>query len=400
MSTGYGTLWLALLLGSGNVPAMESPASRQIAVDQGVGPHTQKHHQEEPTGAHKGEQGHAEDSPPEVHLAPAQLRTLDLRTEILQPRVLGETLRAPGEVRLNAYATVRVAPRITAQVTARHARLGDRVAAGQPLVTLSSVGLAEAQGHLVVAEREWARVRELGAKVVSEGRYLEAQTTRQQARARVLAFGMTLDQVDELLRSGAAKADGTFSLLAPQAGTVVADDFLLGELVEPGRALFEVTDESVRWVEARMSAEEVARLAVGASAQVGYGGAWIEGRLTQIHHRIDEASRTQAVRLEVPDPAHRLHPGVFVDVVAQVGGGEPVLALPETAVLRSPDGDWQVFTTGDEAGAFRPAEVRLVRTAGGLAVIEGIAPGTEVVTHGAFFLAAELAKGGFDLHGH
>jgi cobalt-zinc-cadmium efflux system membrane fusion protein len=41
-----------------------------------------------------------------------------------------------------------------------------------------------------------------------------------------------------------------------------------------------------------------------------------------------------------------------------------------------------------------------VRTAGGLAVIEGLAPGTQVVTQGAFFLQSELAKGGFDPHNH
>ena len=76
------------------------------------------------------------------------------------------------------------------------------------------------------------------------------------------------------------------------------------------------------------------------------------------------------------------------------------MALPETAVVRSPDGDWQVFVAGDEPGAFMPKAVRVIRSTGGLAVIEGLSPGTEVVTHGAFFLASELAKGGFDPHNH
>jgi RND family efflux transporter MFP subunit len=303
-------------------------------------------------------------------------------------------------VRLNAYATSQVTPRIPAQVLARHARLGETVSAGQPLVTLSSVEMAQAQGELVVAEQEWRRVRSLGEKVVSERRYLEARVARQQARARVLAYGMQASQVDALLRDGTEHADGSFQLLAPQAGTVIRDAFVGGELVEPGRVLFEITDEHRRWVEARMPPDEVARVAVGAPARVRDGEAWLEGRVTQIHHSLDEATRTQAVRIEVPDPAHRLHPGLFLDTLVFVGASDPVLAVPEAAVLRSPDGDWQVFVAGDEPGAFVPTEVELLRTAAGLAVIRGLPEGAEVVVHGAFFLQSELAKGGFDIHQH
>ena len=121
---------------------------------------------------------------------------------------------------------------------------------------------------------------------------------------------------------------------------------------------------------------------------------------TQIHHLLDETTRTQAVRIEVPDPGHRLHPGVFVDASIMVGEGDPVLAVPESAVLRGPDGDWLVFVAVDEEGAYAPAEVDVLRTRGGLTVIEGLPPETRVVTQGAFFLQSELAKGGFDPHNH
>lgn len=344
--------------------------------------------------------GHMLEEPMEVRLTPKQLQTLGIVTAPLERRKLSESLRAPGEVRLNSYATAQVTPRIEAQVTGRHARLGDQVEVGQPLVTLSSVEMAVAQGDLVVAEREWQRLTKLGDRFVSDSNYLEASVARQKARSRASAFGMTPAQIDFLVQSDFQKADGTFELLAPRAGTLVRDAFVLGELVEPGRVLFEITDESVRWVEARMPPEEVALVSVGDSARVGYRDAWLEGRVTQIHHLLDEITRTQAVRIEVPDPGHRLHPGVFVDVVIQAGEGTPVLAVPESAVLRGPDGDWLLFVGGDEAGAYRPEEVDVVRTAGGLVVIEGLPPGSQVVTRGAFFLQSELSKGGFDPHNH
>ena len=63
------------------------------------------------------------------------------------------------------------------------------------------------------------------------------------------------------------------------------------------------------------------------------------------------------------------------------------------------DGDWVVFVSEGE-GEYRPVEVDLLRTTGGLAVIGGLASGTAVVTRGAFFLQSELAKGGFEVHQH
>lgn len=346
------------------------------------------------------ESGHADtEGTREIHLNREQREVLSIRTVRLALQPLGDALAAPGEVRLNTYATAQVTPRIAAQVLARHARLGETVSKGQPLVTLSSVEVAQAQGEVLMAEREWQRVRSLGEKVVSARRFLEVRVARQQARARVQAFGMQPAQVKALLRD-TAQADGSFQLLALRSGTVIRDDFILGEFVEPGRVLFEITDEHVRWVAAQMAPQDAARVAIGGPARIRYGETWLDGRVIQIHHALDQATRTQAVRIEVPDPGHKLHPGVFVDVRVRVGGGEPALTLPEAAVLRSPDGDWQVFVAGEEAGRFTPREVELVHTAGGMAVIRGLPVGTEVVTRGAFFLQSELAKSGFHVHQH
>jgi RND family efflux transporter MFP subunit len=320
--------------------------------------------------------------------------------EPLQPREIASVLRAPGEINLNAYATSRVVPRIAAQVLERHARLGDSVDKGQALVTLSSVEMAQAQGELLVAEREWQRVSKLGREVVSEQRYSGARIAREQARARVSAYGMTEAEITQLVASGKAElANGRFQLLAPQDGTVIHDRFTVGERVEPGRVLFEISDESVLWVEARLTPDEAARIRVGARATLMMGAHQVEGRVTQVHHALDENTRTLGVRIEIPNPDDRLHPGLFVEASIEAMSTQQVLAVPDAAVLRSPDGDWQVFVE-HEPGEFEPREVNVVRTAGGFTVIRGIDSGVRVVTRGAFFLQAELAKSGFEIHNH
>jgi RND family efflux transporter MFP subunit len=335
-----------------------------------------------------------------VKLTAKQQAMAGIVVKTLQPREITGELRAPGEIQLNAYATSRVAPRIAAQVVERQAKLGDSVENGQALLTLSSVEMAQAQGDLLVAEREWRRVSKLGREVVAEQRYTEARIAREQARARVSAFGMTNDEIKQLVDTGkAALASGRFRLLAPQAGTVIHDDFIVGELVEPGRVLFEISDESVLWVEARLTPNEAAMVTVDTPATVMVGDQGVEGRVSQIHHALDEATRTLGVRIEVPNPEDRLHPGLFVEARIASGTPEPTLAVPEEAVLRSPDGDWQVFVE-HEPGEFEAREVEVLRTSAGQAVIEGLAPGTRIVTRGAFFLQSELAKSGFDIHDH
>jgi len=376
-------LMLFLLLGANTLPAVAT-----------------EDHAHEDVHAMDEEKGHDHENENRVHLSPEQRAAAGIEVDPLVPGPLPEEIEAPGEVRLNLYATSQVTPRIEAQVVARHARLGDRVKKNQPLVTLSSADMAEAQGALIIAARDWQRVKNLEPELVSEQTRLESRVAYQQAWAKLLAYGMQPEQIRMLVKKGdVSRADGSFTLLSPQAGTVIRDHFAVGQMVEPGDLLFEITDESTIWVEAHVNPERMERVKVGAPARIRSGNRWIEGKVVQVHHALDETTRTMGVRLEIPNPGDHLHPGQFVTAHVRVGEGEPVLSLPLEAVLRSPDGDWQVFVK-KEAGEFEPVEVELVRLLPGLAVIDGIPPGTPVVTRGAFFLQSELAKSGFEVHNH
>jgi len=349
------------------------------------------------------EQGHGageERGDGAVSLTPEQVKAAGIVTEVLQLQHVTAEILAPGEIRLNAYATTKVTPRIAAQIVKRHVVLGDTVTEGQPLLTLSSVDMAQAQGDLLVAEREWQRVRKLGREVLSEQRYTEARVAYEQARARAIAYGLTEQEIKKLLDQGkAGMADGRFQLLAPQAGTVIRDDFVVGERVEPGRELYEISDESRLWVEARLTPGQAAEVQIGAHATVVARGERSSGEVIQVHHALDEGTRTLGVRIEVPNPDDRLHPGLFVKAHIDGASTKQVLAVPNDAVLRSPDGDWQVFVE-QEPGEFEPREVEVIRTTAKFTVIGGLEPGIRVATQGAFFLQSELAKSGFDIHNH
>jgi len=342
---------------------------------------------------HEEEEGAAE-------LSEVQIRTAGIETITVQHSDIADIIVAPGEVALNAYHTSKVAPRIEAQIVQRHARLGDTVTAGQALVTLSSVEVAQAQGELMVSDREWKRVKKLGRKVVSERRYVEAQVARQQVHAKLVAYGMADVQIQKLLQQAdASRATGELVLLSPQQGTVIRDDFIIGELAEPGRELFIITDETTLWVDARLTPEDAANVHVGATARINVSGNWVDGEVTQAQHALDERTRTLPVRIQIANPGDLLHPGQFVSVEIQSAQRKPGIAVPVAAVLRSPDGDWQVFIE-EAPGRYEPKEVEVLRTVGGQMVIDGLKDGQRIVSKGAFFIQSEIAKGGFEVHNH
>ena len=361
------------------------------------------HEHSENEEAHKTDEPNADNGHEEeggIHLSQEQLQIGGIVSEVLQFREVTNAFNAPGEIQLNAYATSMVVPRISAQVLSRKAQLGDEIKKGQVLVELSSVEMAQAQGDFLVAEREWRRVKKLGRDIVSEQRYIKAKTAREQASAKVRAYGMTNDELEKFLtRNNAKQADGQFQLLAQQNGTVIRDDFIIGELVEPGRVLFEISDESSLWVEARLTPDQATGIKIDALAIVVFQGQKIQGKVKQVHHTLDKNTRRLGVRIEIPNPDDRLHPGLFVETHIQGDATNQALAIPSDAVVRSPDGDWQVFIE-HEPGEFEPREVDVVRSTAGLTVIKGLAPGITVVTKGVFFLQSELAKSGFDIHNH
>ncbi len=312
---------------------------------------------------------------------------------VVERRPLAELLRLPGEVIPNAYLSAKVAPRIAAQVVKRHARLGENVQTGQRMVTLSSVEMADAQGALLVADQEWRRVQVLGKDVVSARRYTEAQVTRQAAMAKVLAFGMIDAQARNLLAAGdASRATGEFDMMAPISGTVLLDDFVVGELIEPGRVIFEISDETSLWVEARAVPRDIGGITVGTPAQVSVdGNDWIDGEVVQLHHRLDEFTRTQALRISVSNKDDRLHAGEFVQVAIKTAETEPMLAIPREAVVLL-RGDTVVFELHED-GDFEPQLVDSERTVGDwIAIRSGLHEGDQIVIRGAFYLKSLLLK--------
>ncbi len=315
--------------------------------------------------------------------AAADAEDLEPQLQTVGSKAVHSQVHAPGQVLENAYGTTLITPRVAALVIRRYGRLGDQVAAGAPLVTLSSPDVADAQANLQLAEQEWQRMQALGRDLVSGRRYGEAQIAVKQARAKASAFGLT--------GKATTRANGEFTLTAPHAGRLTADDFIVGQQIEPGHALFRLVDESVLWVDAKLPSGLPSQVPVGTPAIVVFGDLRAPGKVLLSGHRTETDARTPLVRVELPNDQQRLHAGDLVEVLIELDGAQPQLLVPSVALtlLR---GQTVAFRVGAD-GELEPVPVETGAVVDGDTVIQtGLQPGDRIAVSDVYELKSRLLR--------
>ncbi|MFB2735289.1 efflux RND transporter periplasmic adaptor subunit [Shewanella mangrovisoli] len=346
---------------------------------------------------------------------PAQLelagvRLLPLSSDSLSFSNLNLDTMATATLVVDRDRTATLAPQLDVRVQARHVVPGQEVKKGEPLLTLGGAEVAKAQAEYINAAAEWSRVRRMSEGAVSVSRRMQAQVDAELKRAILDAIKMTPEQIRTL--ESTPEAIGSYQLLAPIDGRVQQDIAMLGQVFTAGTPLMQLTDESHLWVEAQLTPAQAANVNVGGPALVQVGDKTLAGKIIGRSHELDSVTRTEQILVSMPNPEHVLHAGQFAELYfADAPKGSDLssgfssgIVLPDAALTRSGDGDWQIFIQ-DEDG-FEAIEVELVQRQRGLSLVRGDKldkarqAQLKVVVGGAFFLASEQAKAGFDIHAH
>ena len=94
----------------------------------------------------------------------------------------------------------------------------------------------------------------------------------------------------------------------------------------------------------------------------GLPGRRFAGKVAFVYPSVDPHTRTAKVRVEIPNPDGRLKTDMYGEVeIATPAAAEPVLAVPDSAVLDS--GARQVVLVDRGEGRFEPRAVRAGRSA-------------------------------------
>ncbi len=333
-----------------------------------------------------------------VSLSQEKIKLAGIEVNAVFAKKHSNMVYAPGEVKANGYKSYLVSPRTDSVVINRHASLGEHVKTGQKLVTLFSETMAQTQADFLIASSNWKRANKLGRNNISERTLVEAENIYKGVYGKLVAFGLTKQAIEKISQQDSATF-GQYALVAEREGVVLQDDFMQGQRIEAGETIMLLADETDLWVEASIPANKALNLVFGSPALIDLNGVKYQAKVIQEAHTIDPITRTRTVRLSVTNNGHKLHSGMFVKVYFQFESNNEVIAVPEEALIRSSDGDWTVFIE-EQPNKFKAIEVTTGQAFSEYRQVFGVESGMKIVTRGAFFVASEIAKGGFDPHNH
>lgn len=256
-----------------------------------------------------------------LHLSAAQQRAVGLKLVVADFRSLADTLKLNGTLQLLPGRQAEVGTRISGQIVALYAGLGDTVKAGQRV--------ARVQSRLV---------------------------------------GDPPPSVD---------------VVAPMSGVIDLRPVSLGQAVEPNTVLAHISDRSQLNVVARVYEEDLGKVKRGQEASVhllSYPDRVFTGKVTLVGPTLDPASRTVEVWVQLANPDGLLKPNLFARINLLLRKTDAALAVPTAAIIEA-NGEKFVFVR--QGAQFARVEITTGSSDETFTeVTEGLVPGDEVVTQG------------------
>ncbi|HSC64222.1 MAG TPA: efflux RND transporter periplasmic adaptor subunit [Caldimonas sp.] len=337
----------------------------------------------------------------QVRIGTEKIQKLGVRVEAAAMRQLGRTIRAAGRVEPDERRVFAVSPKFEGYVERLHVNVtGQPVAKGQPLFEVYSPELASAQREYAIAMQGVLAMKDAGPDAQAGMKQLAESSL-----ARLRNWDLSPAQVAALTRTGQAQRTITFP--SPVSGVVTEKKALQGMRFMPGDQLYQVTDLSSVWVVADLPEQDIGLVQNGAKAAVrltAYPNKVFEGRVTYVYPTLKAETRTVAVRVELANPGQLLKPAMYAQVEFSVGARQPVLTVPDSAVIDT--GTRRIVIVQVAEGRFEPREVELGgRGESVVEVVSGVREGEQVVVAANFLIDAEsnlkAAVGGLGGHaGH
>jgi len=179
--------------------------------------------------------------------------------------------------------------------------------------------------------------------------------------------------------------------LAPQDGEIIERAAVNGMRAGPGDLLFRIADHQVVWVLVDIAERDLGRIAIGQTVDVrprAFAHRAFSGKVALIYPHLNAQTRTARIRIELANPDGLLRPDMYVDAEINTGSSEPVLSVPESAVLDT--GTRQAIFVDRGEGRFEPRDVKLGNRGDGyVEVRDGVKDGEPVVVSANFLIDAE-----------
>jgi RND family efflux transporter MFP subunit len=305
---------------------------------------------------------------PGLRSAPAELREVELTRST--------------EAVVEAVRQSTVAAQIAGRIVDIRFDVGDRVRQGEVIVRIderaatqavaaSEAQLKAAEATLANARAQYERSRQLQSqKFISQAALDKAESDFKAAESQMKAM---------LAGTGQARTERGFAtVVAPYGGVVAARHVQLGEMATPGKPLMTGFDPSSLRAVATVASAALPEIRGSTRAwiEVPAASRWFAARAITIVPSADPRTHATQVRLELPEDASGVYPGVFARAHFVVGR-EARLMVPREAIVRRSELT-AVYVLESGGPQLRQVRLGAVTDERGVEVLAGVRPGEKV----------------------
>ena len=316
--------------------------------------------------------------PAAVELSGAEINAIGVRTAVARMEQVARSIETVGFVRYNEHLTSHIHTRVEGWIERLGVRaIGDRVAKGDVLFTMYAPEVTVASSELLRAIRG-NDTREVGI-----------------TRKKLRNFGVPESEIDRMATLD-APAD-RFDILAPRGGVVTALEAADGMFLKPDVRAMTISDLSQVWLLVDVFERDIGRLSSRKTATALFEhlpGKVFQGTIDYIYPELDRTTRTLPIRLSFDNAEGLLRPNMYGQVKLVPENTREALTVPMESVIRTGRAERVILRLAD--GTFKP---RLVTTGlndsfgggGRTEIVQGLAPGDEVVASAQFLIDSESA---------
>ena len=302
-------------------------------------------------------------------------KSSEAAAEVVLPKVEVTTVASRDVVQqvvftgnVEAEVVNNIAPQQPRRIKEIRFDVGDHVRKGETLVSLENSALVQSKAQMDNAKIEYDRTDEL---------YKIGGASKSEWDARRLQYEVAKATYENLLENT--------TLVAPISGIVTARNYDNGDMAG---GLPVLVIEQIRPVKIMINISEnlFARVRKGMKVDVNfeaYGDEVFAGSISRIYPTINNATRTFAAEVTIPNNDERVRPGMFARVTLPYGKQNHVVTPDRSVNKLMGSGDRYVYVL-EADGTVRYSKVELGRRLGSeWEILSGLESGETVVVKGA-----------------
>lgn len=325
-------------------------------------------------------------APGTVKIDPTMVQNIGVRTAKAEKQELSRHIRTIGRIDYDEERLTKLYPKTDGWIEKLFInKTGDKVHKDSILLEFYSPQLVASQEEYLLALKNRETLKNSPFEEIRAG----AESLVESSRERLVLLDVPAHQIKNLEET--RKARKALHIHSPFSGVVTHIGARAGQYVTPQTELYRIADLDRVWVYVDVYEDDLAWVRKGDKADMqltALPGRTLKGRVATIYPYLEAKTRTARVRLEFRNRDGALKPDMYANIVLHSSRKVDAVVVPSESVVRS--GTREIVFVVQGPGTYAPRVVKLgVSADGKTQIIEGIAPGEEIVVSAQFLIDSE-----------